>query len=517
MSLNINLNTASMNAHRNLSMTNARLGQSIERLSSGYRINRGADDPAGLVNSESLRAQIGGLSQAISNSQDAVNLVKTAEGSLTEVHSLLRSMRDLAVHAANSGANSAESVAADQAQIKSAVESLNRISSQTAFGSKKLLDGSASIGFGTVVAGGAGTPAAADLTGVKAASTNSAFLAATGDKAVTVTVNQAAAQAKQTGAAAVVAGAGGALSTAAGWTASTTSTLKVNGVNIGTFGATQTGDDVINAVNNNATLNQSVVASRDGSNKIVLTSRDYGSSKGITVEETLQDATGAGGAATANILATGTVDTTDNAAHATTVAQWGKDIQGTVSGNGVGGGAVAFNAGTGFTMKSAAGDEINFSTAMAGGASSTYATNVTGNGTTFQIGANQGETATVNLASTAANNLGKSSGSTVFASVANVDVTSNAGEVIKVLDAAISQISTQRASLGAFQKNVLESNMNSLGVTKENVAASESSIRDADMAKEMVEFTRNNIMEQAGTSMLTQANQVPQQLLSLLR
>src|SRR4051812_9412586 len=108
MSLRINLNSASANASRNLAMTDSNLGKAIQHLSSGYKINNASDDPAGLVISEKLRAQIGGLTQAVSNSQDAVNVVKTAEGALTEVHSLLRSMRDLAVHAANTGVNSSD-------------------------------------------------------------------------------------------------------------------------------------------------------------------------------------------------------------------------------------------------------------------------------------------------------------------------------------------------------------------------------------------------------------------------
>ncbi len=276
MSLRINLNSAAFNAHRNLQATDSALSKSIERLSSGYRINRGADDPAGLVISENLRAQISGLGQAISNSQDAVNLVKTAEGALTEVNALLRSMRDLAVHAANAGVNGADAIAADQQQVDSAVESLDRISSTTSFGTTKLLGGD---------------------------------------------------------------GAGGSLSL------------------------------------------------------------------------------------------------------------------------------------------------------------------------TFQIGANSGETATVTIAATDSGTLG----------VDALDLSGDAAGAITALDAAISTVSSMRADLGAFQKNVLESNINSLGVAKENVAASESAIRDTDMAAEMVQFTRYQIMEQAGTAMLTQANQAPQQLLSLLR
>jgi flagellin len=261
-----------------------------------------------------------------------------------------------------------------------------------------------------------------------------------------------------------------------------------------------------------------VVASRDGSNNIQILSKEYGSAQGISIKETLQDATGAGDAATDYILAGGTADTTDNAGHASTVAAWGADLQANVSGAGVGGGTVAFTSGSGFSLKNAAGDSIVMSSSITGttAGSATYATTVSDAGAVFQVGANAGETVKVGISSTATTKIGTGV-SSVFDSISEIDVTSNADEAIKVIDEAISQISKQRADLGAFQKNILESGMNSLGVAKENLSASESSIRDTDMASEMAEFTKNQILQQAGTAMLTQANQVPQQLLQLLR
>ncbi len=145
MSLRINYNASAANTHAALSANDTSLSKSIERLSSGYKINRAADGPAGLVNSEKLRAQVSGLGQAITNAGDAVNMVKTAEGALNEVHRMLRSMRDLAIHAANTGATDAAAAQADQAQIDNAINSLNKIASETQFGNRKLLDGSAGI------------------------------------------------------------------------------------------------------------------------------------------------------------------------------------------------------------------------------------------------------------------------------------------------------------------------------------------------------------------------------------
>src|SRR5437588_1869039 len=145
MSLRINTNVTAINALGNLERSSNAVATSIERLSSGLRINRASDDPAGLIISEGLRAQIDGINQAVSNSQDATNLVKTAEGGLSEVNSLLRSVRQLAVHASNTGVNDANAVQADQQQIQSALESIDRIASQTQFGNKRLLDGTSGI------------------------------------------------------------------------------------------------------------------------------------------------------------------------------------------------------------------------------------------------------------------------------------------------------------------------------------------------------------------------------------
>src|SRR5689334_2270802 len=145
MGLQINTNVTAINALRNLTNVSNSVSSSIEKLSSGLRINRGADDPAGLIISENLRAQIDGLNQAISNSQDATNVIKTAEGGLTEVNGLLRNIRQLAVHAANTGVNDQVAVQADQTQISSAIQSIERVAEQTQFGNKNLLDGSSGI------------------------------------------------------------------------------------------------------------------------------------------------------------------------------------------------------------------------------------------------------------------------------------------------------------------------------------------------------------------------------------
>ena len=142
MSLRINHNLAALNAHRNLVNTQDQMSRSMQRLSSGYRINRGSDDPAGLVISEQFRAQIAGLNRAIGNSEGSISMIQTAEGALTEINNLMISMRELAIHAANEGFNDADQLAADQAEIANAITTIDRIAQNTQFGTKKLLDGS---------------------------------------------------------------------------------------------------------------------------------------------------------------------------------------------------------------------------------------------------------------------------------------------------------------------------------------------------------------------------------------
>jgi flagellin len=141
MSLRINHNVAAMNAHRNLLNTTNALHSSMERLSSGFRINQGSDDPAGLVISEQFRAQIAGLDRAIENAEGSISMIQTAEGALTEINALLVSMRELAIHAANEGFNDTDQLAADQAEIDNAIKTIDRIAANTQFGTKKLIDG----------------------------------------------------------------------------------------------------------------------------------------------------------------------------------------------------------------------------------------------------------------------------------------------------------------------------------------------------------------------------------------
>ena len=273
MSLRINQNIDAFNSYRNLSVTQGQMSKSLEKLSSGYRINRAADDAAGLSISEGLRAQVGGLKVAVRNAQDGVSVVQTAEGALTETHSILQRMRDLAVQAANEGSQDSDAQAAADTEYQELALELDDIANNTKFGSSTLLDGT-------------------------------------------------------------------------------------------------------------------------------------------------------------------------------------------------------------FTNKS------------------------------FQVGANSGEVLDVSI--------GDMSAATLLGAVGDLTSQANADTALQNIDDAIKTVSTERATLGATQ-NRLEHKINNLNVAVENLSASESRIRDTDMAQEMMSFTRSQILSQAGTAMLAQANSAPQNVLTLLR
>ncbi len=470
MSLRINLNSASLTAHRTLSATDAALGKSIERLSSGFRINSAGDDPAGLVISEKLRAQISGLGQAIRNAGDAVNMVKTAEGALNEVHRLLRSMRDLAVHAANTGATDAASVAADQAQIANAIQSLNKIAAETMFGQKTLLDGSAGI--------------KATVIGDKVVSADFSYATGlTNGAQISINVTSAATKgvvySKNFGNENSTVGAAG--------------TFYINGVAI-SYSTNDTVTQLRAAIN--AVSNQTgVVAAQTTAGIIDFRTVRYGHSATVAISSAGDILNGVVSAAAVG---------TDAAAQVT-----------------VGGTAVSdalWTSGDGLVLKDSLGNQIVLTEAggtVTGNKGAQFQVSV---GTLiFQVGAYSGQTRELNIPDVHAYNLGTAS--YAGESVATIDVTTAEGaqKAIDILDEAISTISTIRANLGATQKNVLESSINSLTIAKENIAASESTIRDTDMAAEMVEFMKYQILQQAGVAMLAQANQTPQALLALLR
>jgi len=468
MSLRINLNSAALQSSRVLRSNDDMVTRSIERLSSGYKINRAADNPAGLAISEALRAQIGGLKQAISNTQDAVNMVKTAEGALTEVHSLLRSMRDLAVHALNTGAVDATQLAADQAQIRSAIEALNRIADTTAFGGRKLLDGTAGV-----------------QAQVTSGLTNGQFISgstATKSGTYTITINRAATQRTVAGTAAYSAQNGA---------------IIINNVSVA-LTATDTADMVVGKIN--AVSGQTGVTASQSNNIITLTSVAYGSGAKIDISYS-------GGV------------TRDNFFGGAPTVTAGVDVVASFTGGSVNASNIT---GNGRTWTGPANSDLAGAVFyLNGAANSTLQVTVTQGSLQFQVGSEVGQTAAVNVTGTAANKLGVGATGleTSAQTVADIDVTTTAGarDAVRLIDQAIKQVSTVRGDLGAVQKNVFESAINSLSIAVENIMASESSIRDTDIAAEISEFTKAQILMNSSIAMLAQANQAPQALLQLLR
>jgi len=720
MSLRINHNLAALNAHRNLVISNDALSKSMQRLSSGFRINQGADDPAGLVISEQFRAQIAGLNRAVQNSEGSINMIQTAEGALTEISNLLISMRQLAIHAANDGFNDADQLAADQAEIDNAIKTIDRISANTQFGTKKLLDGS-NANIATITSANSSevtvrqsflSTGAHSVTATKiadsAATLNTTSLGLSlvntdgdpvnlqeeihnidilqsSDVAKKVTDNitlsdafgnslvLAAAAAKAT----VSSAAWGAAATASnvgtytytmnyqenGESPSGSQTFAINvelgdntsdvaaklqsAINLNTALAgriTTTGTDngainirsanegaqysvstevttstattaiglfaagdsrgvsanvlnftVTTATNSGATSDVTIAAATYSSlstlvdaintgltaafgavkddatasdiaasivntNQVQFATRDEGSDYSIKLN------TGAAG--TGNVLnALGmTVDTMansgtdalvsfDNYTNTISAVHYGSTyditLKNAADGN-VSQGTVDMTVGTalnsintgnllldvtatkfdvrldgGPSTQVTAGEytnifnadrteslQVSYSLTSQGG---TETINNMDRSLVFQIGANVGQTASIGMPNMSASSLGYGLVANMFANLSQIDVTSVQGaqDAQSVIDAAINQVSTTRGTLGSFQKNTLESNLKNLRIAAQNLTASESQIRDTDIAKEMSEFTKNQILVQAGTAMLAQANQVPQTVLSL--
>ena len=510
MSLRINNNIASVNGHRNLLKNTEMVSKSLERLSSGLKINRAADGAAGLIISEQMRAQLGGLNQAISNSEQAVTMVQTAEGALDEVSNLLNKARSLAIHAANEGVNDTNQLVADQGELDNIIDSINRIADTTQFGTKKLLDGSLGTGVSN------NSAVASVKLGGDYASLVSAGSASKGYH--TLSVTQVATQASKvillTGADIfTVGGISGAASTDK---VQDTFTMSINGVKL-TISSGTTRDQMVqqfNAVGKSVGFTAALTGLNSGS--LVLTAENYGRSFDFDV----QYVSGASGASLVN---NGT-ETAGVDAKATLYLYNGNNTGVGDNGTATTGAAqtMTFSAtgsdSTGLRMTSGSGSVIVLSTNVASGVIA-GAVNATTSGATFQTGANAGQTATVELASVGANQLGVGGSgtyTTLNALKGSSLIGGAANEALKVIDKAIDDVTTIRGGLGAFQANTLETNISSLRVTVENLTAAESTIRDVDFAAESAKFTKYNILAQSATAMLAQANQLPQGVLQLL-
>ena len=552
MAMIVQHNMSAMNANRMLGVTSSSLSKSTEKLSSGYRINRAADDAAGLSISEKMRSQIRGLNKASDNAQDGISLIQTAEGALNESHSILQRMRELSVQASN-GTETDDDREAVQKEISQLQDELTRISSTTEFNTMKLLDGS--LGGGS------------SATGIKVdASVSNAALQASALKTT------AATNGKYT--------SDGAISDADDLNAGDTTSLTVNFLN-------EKGEQesiTVNLKYKDATT----LVSEDGSREYTVAAggkatvdektkaflaelkqtslADDFTMVGTAADGKIEFTAKTAGTETSRILSTSEsnikagVFTQTTAASTTDTTAPADAYQSITGGVGTYAGGATENIddkiftvnGERFMYATAAGvaalksktdySDVNFvqtagatvaeddAKAMASLISAKTGINAeqnnadktivelkpsassstAGKGMTLQIGANEGQTMSFSIDDMSAKSLGVDGN--------KVDLATQAGaqKATTTIDAAIKKVSAQRSKLGAVQ-NRLEHTIANLDTASENTQTSESRIRDTDMAEEMVAYSKNNILLQAGQSMLAQANQSNQGVLSLLQ
>ena len=489
--MRIQHNIAALNSYRNLTNNNSAVSKNLEKLSSGYRINRAGDDAAGLAISEKMRAQITGLNTAQKNAQDGVSLVQTAEGALTEVHSMLNRMVELADQSANGTYDNAVDRANLQKEITSLKDEIDRIAKSTNFNGINLLDGSLSTAkidlSAATVAGVGGT-----ITQVAATGEKSVITAGTGSgtNEETLTVEYLDAEGKShkvdvkyTNSATDTTLAGN-LETA----------LKANSELSSVF------DIKLNGKNVELT---SKVTGTDGAKVIGVTSTDAGK---VTK-----------GAGTAGTDAKVTLNAVDTIAAGDSITLNGKTYKfvNNVS-DPVDDGEIAVQVG-----KAGAADTIaNLTQALEG---SGISVKLDGTGKIAEFSAiADGAALTLQIGDTSADfnqmEVSVSDMHVAALGIADVDISTQAGAKAAVdkIKSAINSVSSTRGDLGAIQ-NRLEHTINNLSVTAENMTAAESRIRDVDMANEMMAYTKNNILVQSSQAMLAQANQIPQGVLQLLQ
>ena len=498
MSTRINTNTTAFDASVNLAKNTANQSQDIQRLSSGLRINSAADDPSGYVLSQSLQAQSGSLTQATNNTNDAINVVKTAEGALTQVQSLLVNIRQTIVQAANVGSNNSTALTADAQAVSDAVTSIDRIASTTQFNGKNLLDGSANSG-GASVTAGVGT------------------VVGTGGNAVSI-----ASQATSYGAAAIASGHIG-YSAATASTATATfgaapgagtfgGNFSIEGKNVTLTGTTNTLAQVATAIQQQTGLNYGVT---QAAGVVTFTSQTDGAPAG----------TNSFGGLTSSSTGTGTPTTAGTAGTSASVTVNGLTSD-SVSADGK---TFSFTSAANAALKGLSiSTNVTATNADIGEFSATADKAVVGNNLQFQIGSNQNQTVSLSIGSTKSNNIGSytdaNNSSFKLSDLAKggaldlTDVTGkNQQSALAVIDQAIKDISAASEKLGSTQTNVLQSNIASLAVSQSNNDASLSTVRDTDLAATVVDYTKNQILVQAGTSALSYANQAPQAILKLLQ
>lgn len=552
----INHNVPALNTHRQLSINTANTNKNIEKLSSGLRINRAGDDAAGLAISEKMRGQIRGLDQASRNAQDGISLIQTAEGALNETHSILQRMREISNQSAN-GTNTDSDRAALQDEMNQLTSEINRIGNTTEFNTQKLLkgDGQQSLKGTGVVSDGFLSSGATNRTA--ATQTLTLIEGAAGDK-ISLSINgQDISYALTTDDGTTIAAATGVEdeATATAFAAGLQKAIDANDTLKGNFKVVATADSITIAavdfedggdldgslgnmtaatftgttglIASGAAADVGTTTYTQASGKLDFNGADADPSKlvgtGITIngqQVEFYDATK--GAYTGTALGVNIGGAADgDAVVSAIVATLGDKIDGVTLTAGTAG-----DAGKLIVTAKANGEAGNGITFSDGGVQENFKTS-------FQIGANSGQSMSLEISDMRANALGITgkAGDAGFTkantvtngtddvkneAALNISTREDAAKALDILDKATATVSSERSKLGAVQ-NRLEHTINNLGTASENLTAAESRIRDVDMAKEMMEQTKNNILAQAAQAMLAQANQQPQGVLQLLR
>jgi flagellin len=497
MAATINTNVSSLTAQRNLSMGQSSLTTSIQRLSSGLRINSAKDDAAGLAISDRFTSQIRGLNQAARNANDGISLAQVTEGAMGAASNILQRIRELAVQSANAS-NSASDRQALNAEVGQLTSELDRIAQTTEFNGTKLLNGT----FGT-----SQFQVGANANQVIVASTANLRTSQYGNNQVIAT--GAAAQAASTNAAAF------------GTNGVTAGTVAVNGalgsanITVALNDSTKTIADNINlqtaSTGVKATSRTEARVTFAAAGAYTLTLRSDNATN-ETVAFTLSAATGSDGLSSAisaindKSSKTGVVASLDSSGT-------GIILNNTTGNNVLVGDSAVANAGAVTVQKYAvdsAGSSVSAGAAATLAADTAAESVVTSGYLTLDAEKSYSVVATTT-------NVAASTGSTLH-TVGNLDVStfSKATDALKTVDSALAFVSSQRAQLGALQSR-FETAISSLQVTSENMSASRSRIMDADFAAETANLSRAQILQQAGTAMVAQANQIPQGVLALLR
>lgn len=485
----INTNISSMIAQKSLGRSYRDLDIRLERLSTGLRINRGADDPAGLITSERLRSEMASITKAISNSERAASVIATTEGALSEISEMLNSIKGLIIEAANTGGVSEEELQANQLQIDSAIEAITRISNTASFAGLQLLNGSLDY-----LTSGIPTSAIA----------NTKVLGATFGNASNIPVNVQVLSSALTAEITLTADYPG---TANDGTLLSSLTLEISGndgVQILQFVSGQTMTEVVNAVNqlkDSTGVEASLVSAGDLSSGMVFTSIEYGSNSFVSVKK---------------IGDSGEFFDSRISDQRTT----GRDVTAVVNG------ILATGRGLEISVKTAALNvELLLTDDFAQDTANVKTFYITGGGAKFQLGPSVNVNQQINFGvrSVAASRLGASyiNDELQFLNSIQSGGTNslNSGNFLagsKIIDAAIDEVAVLRGQLGAIERNTVQPNMRSLQVALENITSSESKIRDADFALETSLLTRSQILVQAGTAVLATANSTAQSVLQLL-